>query len=221
MAAASPRDAPSINLVDGAPATPYDAPPSRAPEESTLARWPTAGDSGLSPQSSGATRLIVPEPEPVPPGLPEDMHYLWEVWQQEKRGGRGWLERSRGARIIEGAAPERAEPMPVEGSASESGLASAPAARPSRGGGPCPAGRLHPARESDADIAAGDRRGVRRVADSKDVAGTRRGYVRTDDAERRRGAPSAESGETGSACAAIGPGQPEPADAEFRNLTGF
>ena len=36
------------------------------------------------------------------------MHYLWQVWQQEKPGGRGWLERSRGARILEGASPEPA-----------------------------------------------------------------------------------------------------------------
>ena len=51
--------------------------------------------------------LRVAEPEPIPPGLPEDMHYLWQVWQQEKPGGRGWLERSRGARILEGASPKQ------------------------------------------------------------------------------------------------------------------
>ena len=61
-------------------------------------------------QAPGAPRLLRAPPEPPPPDLPEDMRFLWDVWQREKPGGRGVLERGRGARIVEGSASEGESP---------------------------------------------------------------------------------------------------------------
>ena len=60
------------------------------------------------------SKVLINDPEPPPPGLPEDMHYLWNVWQREKPGARGVLERSRGARILEGPTPEGDAPAPAK-----------------------------------------------------------------------------------------------------------
>ena len=57
-----------------------------------------------------APRLLRAPPQPPPPDLPEDMRFLWDVWQREKPGGRGVLERGRGARIMEGSAPQSGPP---------------------------------------------------------------------------------------------------------------
>ncbi len=74
---------------------------------------------GASPERVARTpedrpKVLVDAPEPLPSGLPEDMHYLWNVWQREKPGARGVLERSRGARILEGPTPEGDAPAPAK-----------------------------------------------------------------------------------------------------------
>ena len=61
-------------------------------------------------QAPGAPRLLRAPPEPPPPGLPDDMKFLWDVWQREKPGGRGVLERGRGAKIVEGSASQGEAP---------------------------------------------------------------------------------------------------------------
>ncbi len=68
---------------------------------------PTVAREQARPSQPDPVRLLRSEPEPPPPGLSEDMHFLWDVWQREKRSGRGVLERSRGARILEGARLDR------------------------------------------------------------------------------------------------------------------
>jgi hypothetical protein len=62
------------------------------------------------PPTASAPRLLRSPAEPAPPDLPEDMKFLWDVWQREKPGGRGVLERGRGARIEEGSAPHSEAP---------------------------------------------------------------------------------------------------------------
>src|SRR5262249_41547203 len=73
------------------------------PAESVL---PGASPAPEVQPSPGAPRLLRAPSEPPPPDLPDDMRFLWDVWQREKPGGRGVLERGRGARIEEGSAPQ-------------------------------------------------------------------------------------------------------------------
>ena len=74
---------------------------------------PESSSSSSEPevtQAPGAPRLLRAPPEPPPPGLPDDMKFLWDVWQREKPGGRGVLERGRGAKIVEGSASQGEAP---------------------------------------------------------------------------------------------------------------
>ena len=108
----APVFAPAIT-AEPAPAQLVEPTPARSVE---LDRVPApAGAAARAPAVDRAEqpKILVREPEPPPPGLPEDMHFLWDVWQREKPGGRGMLERSRGARILEGPTPE--DPIPQRG----------------------------------------------------------------------------------------------------------
>ncbi len=77
---------------------------SALPESSSSSSEPGAT------QAPGAPRLLRAPPEPPPPDLPDDMKFLWDVWQREKPGGRGVLERGRGAKIVEGSASQGEAP---------------------------------------------------------------------------------------------------------------
>src|SRR5262249_58971151 len=69
-----------------------------------------APEPAVAEAPSAGPRLLRAPAEPPPPGLPEDMKFLWDVWQREKPGGRGVLERGRGARIVEGGASQGEAP---------------------------------------------------------------------------------------------------------------
>ena len=74
---------------------------------------PESSSSSSEPevtQAPGAPRLLRAPPEPPPPDLPDDMRFLWDVWQREKPGGRGVLERGRGAKIVEGSGSQGEAP---------------------------------------------------------------------------------------------------------------
>ena len=96
-AVAPPEPAPAPAPAPSGPPSPGPAP---APAPASAEPKPAAT------QTPGGTRLLRrAEPDPPPPDLPDDMRFLWDVWQREKPGGRGVLERGRGARILEGEAP--------------------------------------------------------------------------------------------------------------------
>ena len=125
---AAPALPPVVDVDDGfrieAPATvaPREAAPSAPPSPE-----PRPEPEPAATQTPGGTRLLRrADPDPPPPDLPDDMRFLWDVWQREKPGGRGVLERGRGARILEGEAPRDEGPA-----ADSAGLARVVAEPPS------------------------------------------------------------------------------------------
>ena len=145
-----------------------DAPAVDAP---AVADLPAASREEVARTPGDHPKVLVNEPEPPPPGLPEDMHYLWDVWQREKPGARGVLERSRGARILEGPTPEGDAPTP----------ALAPAPAPALAPAPAKLKRLarEPAKDPSPEIAASERHGAERPeAQAPDPRSAQHGAMR-------------------------------------------